>query len=193
MEYAKITVKRVYNKRGDLVLRSYIRALIKSDIPSLLSSDYGIEKYNGPYLNIDQAYIYGLVDESGLFHELFTGNIIDYSDYDFIDENEYNRLMSLPEDEKDIIRKIIEKVLFKKDNDLSIDVSNNQELSIDRDVESVAYDRCFSLINPLHCVEDESFDDYDNFLLKIKNIKKIKSRYCLDYRDDNNHRVYVKK
>ncbi len=174
MEYARITVKSDYNKRADLVLRSYIRALIKSNIKELLSDL--ICDYKGPYLNGDRAYIYGIVDDNGLFHELFTGNIIDYSDYEIVSENEYNSLINLSLDKKDIIRKVIEKVLFRKENDLDINISNMEELAVDRGIEFTAYDRCFSLINPYHFSgENESHDDYDNFLRKIEKINKMKS------------------
>lgn len=188
MEYAKIIVKSDYDKRADLVLRSYIRALIKSNIKELLSELIG--EYEGPYLNGDRAYIYGIVDDNGIFHELFTGNIIDYDGYEFVSENEYNKIMNLDEDKKDIIRKIIEKVLFRKENDLSITVSNMQELNVDKEIEFYAYDRCFSLINPYHfLVKDLSRDDYDNFLCKIENVKKMKR---LDQMYDDTKR-YVKK
>ena len=43
MEYAKIIVKGDYNTRGDLVLRSYIRALIKIKAVELLENGRDIE------------------------------------------------------------------------------------------------------------------------------------------------------
>ena len=48
MSYAKITVKSDYEKRGDLVLRSYVRGLQKIEADLLLDND--------------KAYIYGIVD-----------------------------------------------------------------------------------------------------------------------------------
>ena len=67
MEYAKIVVKNNYEKRGDLVLRSYVRALRKIQ--------------EGRLLDGDNACIYGVIDDEKKFHELFTNIVIDYDDY----------------------------------------------------------------------------------------------------------------
>ena len=58
MSFARIKIKNNYEKRGDLVLRSYIRALKKAKANLLLDGD--------------DAYVYGVVDKNGTFHELFT-------------------------------------------------------------------------------------------------------------------------
>ena len=63
MKYAKIVVKNNYEKRGDLVLRSYIRALRKINEERLLDGE--------------NALIYGIIDDENKFHELFTDEIIE--------------------------------------------------------------------------------------------------------------------
>ena len=55
MNYAKIVVKSNYEKRGDLVLRSYIRAIKKLKVNALLCNDLTSD--------IEKAYIYGEIKD----------------------------------------------------------------------------------------------------------------------------------
>ena len=193
MEYAKMTIKSDYRQRGDLVLRSYIRAMIKTLTPELLDINNDYEKlinYKGPYLcDIDKAYIYGIVDDKGVFYEIFTNNIIDYDDYQLVDAKEFNKIMSIPKGKRELLKKVIEKVLFKQENDLNIEISNTNELAVDRDVEFVAFDRCLSRINIYHRLGDNDCDDYDNFLRKLEEVKKIKYHDSMGFQKDE-YEVY---
>jgi len=163
MEYAKIIVKNNYEKRGDLVLRSYIRALKQIEINILLENDNGL--------------IYGTVDDSGKFHEFFTGLIIDYDNYIFASYKEFSQLYFLSDKGFTFLRKINEKILFNQDNDLDIEISNIEDLAFDRAIEFEAYNNHLSRINPYQKLSEEnmdSFNDYNNFIAKIKEIKRMK-------------------
>ena len=166
MEYSKIIVKNNYEKRGDLVLRSYIRALKRAG------------KAGELLLNNDEAFIFGVIDLNGNFHEIFTNNIIDYKDYSKLTSDEYNSLcgvfVDLSDEEVELLQAIMKKVLFKEKMDLNFEVSTMEELSQDRAIEASAYDNYLSRINPWQRLNEENahtHDDYNNFLRKIEEIK----------------------
>ena len=162
MEYAKITVKSDYTKRGDLVLRSYIRALEKIEANEFLDNDMG--------------FIYGIVNNDGKFYEFFTGKMIDYDDYEIISFDEYRKIVFLPQYEKELLKNVIEILLFQQKKDLELNCSTPIELAKDRAIEFAAFNNHLSLINPYHRLSDsdDSYKDYDNFLKKIEEIKKMK-------------------
>ena len=161
MEYAKIIVKNNYEKRGDLVLRSYIRALQKAKV--------------GKFLDGENAVIYGFVNEEGLFHELYTGEVIDYDDYVEIIAEEMYRAFGLSDVEKELIKKLNEKILFGKDVTIDFEISSMEELAMDRKIEFDAYDIFLSRINPYQRLENNprGYNDYNNFSRKIEEIKKM--------------------
>ena len=160
MEYAKIIVKSDYEKRGDLVLRSYIRALKKVN---------GVELLDG-----DNALLYGMVDEFGNFYEFFTKEIIDFDNYEIIPFEEYIDICFLPKEKKEIIKKVIKKIIFEKNIELDMDSSTIRELAIDRLIEFQAYNNYLSRINPFTRLDDQSnMFAYNSFQSKLKEIKKM--------------------
>ena len=162
MSYAKITVKSNYEKRGDLVLRSYVRGLQKIEAMSLLDND--------------KAYIYGVVDQKGVFHELFTKQIIDFDEYVEVPIEECSMLTSLPNDLTSKIYKITQCTLFDCDMEFDFEISTMEELANDRKVEFDAYDMFLSRINPYQRLENnpQGYNDYNSFSRKIEEIKKMR-------------------
>lgn len=186
MEYAKIIVKNNYEKRGDLVLRSYIRALKK------------IGKIGELLLNDDEGIIFGVVDLDGNFHEIFTNNIIDYNGHSSLTNIEYNNLckifVDLSDEDVSLLQKIMESVLFDKKRDLGFDVSTMEELSSDCYIEFDAYNNYLSRINPfpkLGSNDDMRLAFAFNILsFKIKAIKemqKMDTKDSYDNYDINNY------
>ncbi len=162
MEYAKIIVKNRYEKRGDLVLRSYIRALKKIEANTFLDGDNGL--------------IYGTIGDDGNFREFFTREIIDYNSLVFVPHSEFVNIYFLPDQKWKLMRKINQKVLFNQDIDLNIEISGIEDLASDRAIEFEAYNNNLSIINPYQKLNENninSYNDYNNFLVKIKAIKKI--------------------
>lgn len=176
MEYAKIVVKNNYEKRGDLVLRSYVRALKKAG------------KAGELLLNGDEGFIFGVIDLDGNFHELFTNNIIDYNDYSKLTTSEYNSLckvfVDLSDEEVELLQAIMATVLFEEKRDLGFDISTMEDLSRDRYVEFDAYNDYLSRIDPFPKLtnnDDKRLSYAFNILsLKIKAIKEMKR---IDSRD----------
>lgn len=161
MKCAKIIVKNNYEKRGDLVLRSYVRAIQKIHEARLLDGE--------------NAIIYGVADETGRFYELFTNIPIDYDDYELVTTKEIFDIGIMSEDRKDLLKKIIEKIIFNCDVDLDIEISTIEDLAKDRAIEFEAYDNYLSRINPYQRLNNpDSYNDYNNFLRKIEEIKVIK-------------------
>ena len=163
MEYAKIVVKSNYDKRGDLVLRSYVRALKKVNAKLMLDGD--------------KAFIYGVVDDNGKFHELFTNEVINYEDYDLASVDEIFDATMISNDKKKILEMIIGKVLFEKDINIDFEISSMEDLAKDRAVEFDAYDRFLSRINPYMRLSEDNqkmYNSYNDFLYKIDQLKVMK-------------------
>ena len=164
MEYAKIIVKNNYEQRGDLVLRSYIRALRKTGVGRLLDGE--------------NAVIYGVVDNNGRFHEFFTNKVINYDNYVLVSIDELYDVDMIPNNRKELLKKIMEKVLFGENVNLDFEISTIEELAKDRAIEFDAYNSFLSRINPYLRLSEsdnqELYNAYDSFAQKIKEIKKIK-------------------
>ena len=170
MRYAKIIVKNNYEQRGDLVLRSYVRALKKIR--------------EGRLLDGDNAIIYGVINDDGKFYELFTNEVIDYDNYVYVDIEEIFDTYTMPNNRKELLKKLIEKVLFEKENDLNIEISTIEDLANDRAIEFDAYNNFLSRINPymrLSEMEEKKYNAYNSFIEKIKELKKISKH---DYKVD---------
>ena len=176
MKYVKIIIKNNYEKKGDIVLRSYIRALKR------------VGKVGELFLNGDQAIIFGVVDQKGKFHEIFTSNIIDYSDYEDLTHSEFNNLceifVSISDEEVKHLEDVMESVLFGEKIDLGFDVSTRDELSSDIYVEFDAYNDSLSMINPFQRLlpeEDQSYyNAYNSLFYKVKAYNKMKERNEID-------------
>ena len=179
MKCAKIVVKNNYEKKGDLVLRSYIRALRKVSADLLLDGD--------------NAIIYGKVLDDGRFYELFTNMIID-SDYTLVSLDEansfYDAFMDLSKEDVITIKSIIEKIIFDKNIELDFEVSSMEDLAKDRAIEFEAYDNYMSSINPYQRLNNDSdidYNAYNDFPCKVKEIRKMKEknkRYIQEYNYD---------
>ena len=175
MRYAKIIVKNNYEKRGDLVLRSYIRALKKINESRLLDGD--------------NAVIYGVVNENGEFHELFTNEIIDFDEYIYVNIEEIFDVAMMPDDRKELLTRVMQKVLFRKERVfLDFEVSSLQDLSDDRYVEMEAYEKGLSGIIPYPRLSENDEQLYgvafDVLALKIRAIKKIRRLDRCSSRDE---------
>ena len=173
MKYAKIMVKNNYEKRGDLVLRSYIRALKK------------IKAYR--FLDGDNAFIYGIVNDNNEFYEMYTRERIFYDDYDLVNKEEFLNAYSSKAD-NDMIEKVIQRVLFNKDVDLNIIVSRAQDKAEDRKIEFEAFLKFRSRINPYQRLSEDnnaySCNEYDNFLRKVEEINVMKMIDSFPMEDD---------
>ena len=177
MRYAKILVKDNYEQRGDLVLRSYIRALKKI--------------YDVFLLNGDSAFIYGIVDDNNQFHEIFTNKVINYDDYFYADFFDLFGVINMPNNTRELYTKIMDKVLFGKENNFDFEISTIEELAKDRAIEFEAYNKFMSRINPYRRLNDdnqEGYNDYNNFLRKIEEINIMKK---MDNKKDSNDEYEV--
>jgi len=165
MKYAKIIVKNNYERRGDLVLRSYIRALEKANAVRFLE--------NG------NAVIYGVVDNDNNFYELITNEIINIDNYILVSIFEIFDASFMPENTKEIMKRINERILFGKNVDLGFEVSTIEDLAKDRAIEFDAYNRYLSRINPYQRVGADNMDsinDYNNFLRKVEEVNTIRRK-----------------
>lgn len=175
MKYAKIIVKNNYEQRGDLVLRSYIRALRKI-------------KANR-FLDENKAFIYGTVSDNNSFFEMFTREKIDYDNYIVVSQEEYLNAYSSKADIREL-PKVIQKVLFNKDVDLNFEISDIKELTEDNSVEYEAYLKSMSPINPIGESNEFRMSAYlhnecNNFLHKVEEIKKMEKAYSLCSMDEH--------
>ncbi len=164
MKYVKIVVKSDYENEGDLVLRSYVRALKKANLKPFLDGDKGI--------------IYGEVKEDGVFHELLTGKAIDYDEIEELTISDVERLFNKEPWDLETAKKIIRKIIFREKVELDFEVSTMEENAMDRAIEFEAYNECLSKINPYmrlgEVTEDNNYFNYDNFSYKCKVLKKRK-------------------
>ena len=164
MKYAKIVVKNNYDQRGDLVLRSYIRAIKKIKADLLLDGD--------------KAFIYGMIDNDGHFQEVFTKGIIDYDNYEEVSTYDVDELMKLSLPEIKLIKMIIESVIFGKTNKFDFEISTIEDLAMDRAIEFDAYINYLSRINPymrLSQSEDQDlYNAYNSFDYKVKVLDKLR-------------------
>ena len=180
MEFARIVVKKDYEKRGDLVLRSYIRALNIIDETRLIDGDV--------------AYIYGVIDDNKKFHELFTNEVIDFDNYELVGIEEIFEIDTMPSKRKEYLAKIMRNILFGEKIILDFEVSTMEELSEDRAVEFEAYNNYLSGINPyqrLLSSDDQSkYNAYNSLVCKIKAIKEMKRLDKTDSFDQYEQAVY---
>ena len=158
--YGKIIIKNDYEQEGDLVLRSYIRALKKINALMLLDGDTAI--------------IYGSIDDDNKFHELLTDKVIEYDKVLRITEDDEKRLSELSYFDIEKVKMIIEKVIFNKDIKLDFEISNMEELAMDRFIEFEAYSNGLSAINPYSRLEEDivDYNIYNNFSYKCKKLKR---------------------
>ena len=174
MSFARIKVKNNYEKRGDLVLRSYIRALKKVNANLLLDGD--------------DAYIYGVVDKNGTFHELFTKETFKYDYYEIIPLDACLDLTLLSPKRLEKLKLIVEHFIFGHD-DIDFEVSTIEELAEDRAIEFEAYNNGLSRINPYNRLNDnKSYNDYDNFFRKLEESEKM-IEHDLKYTDIDEYEV----
>ena len=166
MEYAKIIVKNNYEKRGDLVLRSYIRAIKKANAGKLLDGE--------------NALIYGVIDDNNNFHELFTNRVINYDNYVPVSIDELFAVSKVSSDKKALLEKIMNTIIFGDKIDIDFEVSSIEDLAKDRAIEFDAYHHFLSRINPylrLSEIDNQDlYNAYNNFLYKIREVMIINKK-----------------
>lgn len=154
MVLGKIVVKNNYEQKGDLVFRPLIRAY----------------KNNGfdAFIDGDKALILGIIRDN-VFYELFTSEVIPYANYEVIGSEEFNGILdSLSYKEIKVMKKAINSVIFKKENETKYDEAL-EEQAFDRAIEFNAYNHDLSIINPY----EEPVNGYNDFDYKCKVLKKI--------------------
>ena len=163
MKYAKIIVKNNYEKRGDLVLRSYIRAIKKANAGKLLDGE--------------NALIYGVIDDNNNFHELFTNRVINYDNYVPVSIEELVEADIISDNKKALLKKIMDKVIFGERVDVGFEISSMEDLAKDRAVEFAAYDKFLTRINPYLRLSEydnqDLYNAYNNFLYKVREVMLI--------------------
>jgi len=162
MNFGKIIVKNDYENKGDLVLRSYVRAMKKSNLT--------------PFIDGDNAVIYGVVKDDTLFHELLTDKVIDYDNIEYLSVDNINKLFGNEPWDINLARNIIRKLIFKEEILLNFEVSTIEEKAEDRAVEFKAYNESLSKVNPYMRLgeeqEDNNYFNYDNFSYKVRVLKR---------------------
>ncbi len=158
MEFGKIVIKNDYEKKGDLVLRSYIRALKKIGATTFLDGDNG--------------YVYGIIAD-GVFYELLTGKPINYNIFEPVTDMDRERLMKCSEQEAAMTRLVTEKVIFNAIDDIGFEISSMEDLANDRTIEYNANNKGLSAIDP-YSVFEGLLNGYNSFSHKCKKIIKRK-------------------
>lgn len=165
MKYAKIVIKDRYEQKGDLVLRSYIRAIKKIKANLLL----GLNLFS----DSEKAYVYGVIKDDNKFHEFFTDRVIDYDNYEIVPEDGIIVLRYIPLDEITKIKNVIEKVIFNEDIKLGFEVSTIDDLALDRKIEFEGFNNELSGVCPYPRLGKPG-NSYDDFQYKIGIINKMK-------------------
>lgn len=151
MKIVVIPVGYRYSEKGDIVLRSYVRALKKANLKQLLSLGGNI------------AYVVGEIDENGRFIEYFTKKEIPCHRYELASDNVIKYLIAQTSNERVLCKGLMLKCLFGKSIDLGFEISTLEERDSDIHEEVRGYEEGLSAINPY----EGNFMDYDNFLLKV--------------------------
>ena len=160
MKYAVIPIEYTYRKQGDIVLRSYIRALKKAKIKGLM-----------PFGN-SFAFVIGEVDENGQFIEYFTKRIIPGAKYIFASKKVMDYILGEIPGDRDLINKIMLRCLFGESIDLSFELSTIEERDSDIKEENRAYELGYSTINPY----EGNLMDFDNFQAKMEKLNKSSNK-----------------
>lgn len=153
MVLGKITVKNNYEQKGDLVYRPLVRAYLKHGFDSFIEGE--------------NVLLLGIVKDN-VFYELFTGDVISYSNYDILDEEEFGNIIDKLSVEKvKLLKKVINNYVFKKDKDYENE-NIIDDLSYDRSIEFDAYNRNLTGINPYQ----EPLNGYNDFAYKCMILEK---------------------
>lgn len=171
MRLVMIPIRYTYEKKENIVLRSYVRAIEQTGIDFLISkkpqqvdlSTLPIDKYReyiGKSLDNTKAFVVGVINRDGILREYFTGGIIPPVKCRYATIYEVNQIYSLSREQKDLLRKIMNGCLFGKREDTgSINISGDSSDIVE---ESIAYDRGLSDIYPY----EGDLMAFNNFLLK---------------------------
>lgn len=154
MKYAKIIVKNNYEKEQDLVFRPLVRAYQKVGASTLLEDG--------------NAILLGTIDDNGIFQELFTRKIIDFNGYQEIDQLDvWYKIASLSTEEANIIRSVIDKIIFNENITLDYEISTINDLANDRRVDFDAYNNALSSHNPY----SEPYNGYNDFGFRLTKVR----------------------
>ena len=158
MLFGKIIVKDDYEKRGDLVFRPLIRAYKALGLDSFFEDDNAVV-------------LLGIVKDDS-FYEIFTWKKIDYSNFEIIDLDEFESIISnMSLDKARMLKKTINNLVFNKHEEICFDSSSIEKLARDRAVEFNAYNKSLTDINPYQ----EPFNAYNDFNYKCKVLEKRKT------------------
>lgn len=162
LKYEMILVKNEYQEEGDLVFRPLVRAYKEIGADSLIE--------NG------NAVILGVVDDNGVFYELFTGKEIDYSahkEYAAI----HRCLNSLSREKIELLVEKINSLVFNErgTKDRSSDEIRQmmEEDAKDRAIEQKAYEDGLSMVNPY---DKENPNGYKDFAYKCSVLETYKKK-----------------
>ena len=157
MVLARIIVKNEYEEKGDLVFRPLIRSFIENGISLIVDNN--------------KAMILGLVQDD-VFYELSTWKPIHYSGYEIISSEEFGKIIdNLSVENLHVLRKIINELVFYKNDDMHINPGMIEELARDRGIEFTAYNESLSIINPY----EEPYNGYNDFMYKCQVLEDMKA------------------
>ncbi len=154
MVLGKIVVKSNYEKKGDLVFRPLVRAYINNGFDTFVEGD--------------KASILGIVN-NGVFYELFTCEPIPYCDYEVIEYEEFDKILrDLPLERSIELKRLINNLIFHKQDARFNDPSTIDDHAMDRAIEFDAYMRDLTDINPYQ----DPLGGYDDFTYKCKVLRR---------------------
>ena len=157
MFFGKILVKDCYHQKGDLVFRPLIRAYNELGLDSFFEGE--------------NVVLLGIVKDN-IFYELFTWKPINYSNYEIIDNDEFENIMKdMPLEKARLLKRTINNLVFNKHEETNINSSTIEELAHDRAIEFDAYDKLLTDINPYQ----EPYNAYNDFNYKCEVLEKRKT------------------
>ena len=155
MVLGKITVKNDYEQKGDLVYRPLVRAYVKHGFDSL------IEK--------DKVSLLGIIRDD-TFYEIFTGEVIPYSNYEIVGEEEFCGILdNLTIEKVRLLKRVMNNYVFQKEKDYQ-EENRIMELAKDRKIEFDAYNRDLTSINPYQ----EPLNGYNDFAYKCQVLETLR-------------------
>lgn len=154
MIFAKINVKKEYEKRGDLVFRPLARVYEK------IGTAYSTKDSVVPLIGI----IY-----KGEFYELTTWKKIEKAYYEIISFEEFEMILNnLKLENLKLLRKLINYSVFREPSKFDYGISSIEDLAKDRWIDFEGYNNDLTNVNPYQ----EPLNGYNDFVYKCK-MKKL--------------------
>ena len=156
MVFAKIDVKNDYKEKGDLVFRPLSR------VYQMLKTAYGVKDESVPLV--------GIVNNNGDFYELTTWRKIDDVDYQIINEEEFDEILSnLKLENLIVLRHFIKFVIFNEQSKIDYGISSIEDLAEDRKIDFEGYLNSLTNVNPY----SEPLNGYNDFMYKCRMNKEF--------------------